>query len=597
MGDSVKDKGSYGHMNNRMKTELTTLDFDQNVKPIQLSNIEEVDTPVTPKSADNVIKFVDGSKVKVLDELKKPHTKIETIVYSETESKESMTTKLNGEVNLEIQHENQDNPNKNESTNKSGTKTQNNLKTINYWTPLRHISRDSPSSDLSDTDSEKPELISNELCIDENSRDEHDDVSEVENFDLSSCEEDSLEAMYYMLRKNEILIDEQKKTNKCDDEKITFPEKATKNLKNVFREVSGKKMICSVGLMNNSSADDVILKQLSSDSDALQMHVLPNSEIDSSTEPKSCALNTTDDEYLMEKNNTSSHGMVHDKTDSKMKQYNNSLTNDEKLANECDTFDDDVIQANIERKIQAPHDFNVSTAFAHLKSTNEETGSFESAATKIQAGARGLLARRRLGRSEADVLASIEKRSSIRKTAIDKSLDNFVNNRQNLMQDQERSKIENGDLRPVPSIDDDSSVQEIIEVKMEQKENNPSRSIVINENIIETMIETDEKETGSDDSRTAQRRLTLQRGDAMQRYSTPELEKRQLLIDKETIDKKEPTNDEAPASPKQDKANTSIHKSFNSGALFLFLDYRKKNPILQYFSQTFQLPNCRPISK
>lgn len=593
MGDSVNDKGNYDHMNDQMQNELATLNFSQNVTPIQLSNIEEVDTPVTAKSAGSEIKFVYESEVKVQDDVKpdvlKKEIKENPHIMIETESKELTTTKSDGEVIPQTQHENQENPKKYNSD----TKSHINVKFVDYLTSLRHISHDTPSSDLSDTDTEKPELVSNESCIDENSRDERDDVSEVENFDLSSYGEDSLEAMYYMLRKNEILMDEQKKMNKCEDEKITFPEKATENLENVFREVSGKKTIFSVGSMN-SSTDDVILKQISSDSDALQMHVLPNSEIDSSTEPKSCAMNTTDDEYLTEKNDISSRGMVHDEMDSKRKQNNNSLMNDEQPDNECDTFDDDVIQANIARNIQAysiseadsdeapantkfltKDDFNVSTALGHLRSTTDESDSFESAATKIQAGARGFLTRRRLGRSEANASASIEKRSSIGNAAIDKSLDNFVD-RQELMQDQGRTKIDNGDLKLIltidqtnESIDDDASVQELIEVKMEQKKSAPSTSIIINENITEnpTLTETELKEAGSDDSGAAQRRLTLQRGDAMQRNSTPELEQPQHLIDKEKIDNKEPSNDEAPASPKHDEATKRVHKPVNSGVL------------------------------
>lgn len=618
MGDLVNEEENYDHMNDQMKNELATLNFKPNVNTsIQLSNIEEVDTPVTPKAACSEMKFIYELEVKESE--KNPLIKIETIVHSEIESKDSITATPDGEMILQTEHDDQENPNRNNFSNKSDTKAQNNVKTIDYLTSLRHISHDAPSSDLSDTDTEKPELVSNESCIDENSRDEHDDVSEVENFDLSSCGEDSLEAMYYMLRKNEILMDEQKKLNKCEDEKITFPEKATENLENVFREVSGKKTICSIGSMN-SSTDDVILKQLSSDSDALQMHVIPNSEIDSSTEPKSCAMNTTDDEYLTEKNDTSSHGMVHDETDSEMKHNNNCVTIDEQSTNECDTFDDDAIQANIERKIQAysiseadsdeapantkiltKDDFNVSTALGHLRSTTGETDSFESAATKIQAGARGFLARRRLEKSEADASASIEKRSSIGNAAIGTSLDNFVD-RQELMQDQERFKIENDVSRPVltidqtiEGIDDDASVQGIIEVKMEQKKNDLSTSIVINENIMEnpTLAGTELKETGSDDSETAQRRLTLHRGDAVQRNSTPELQQQQLLIDNDKA-----TNDEAPTSPKQDEAIKSIHKPVISGVLSSFYYCRKKEyPIFQYFVQTFQLPNCRPVSQ
>lgn len=629
MGDVVDDKGNYDNMNEQMKNELATLNMAAKSLPIHITNIEEVDTPVTPNPIGNESKFkfeteeVNEPKIvttdedqatnKTIDDSNKPNLEkgnnendtendsktlspnnntieiksvtgtadptsnkveleIETVTDAKVLSSEKVEilevghvdkpansvhpneTHIEQKLDLEVITEQSDSTNeKNEQivieqilTHSDGVKIiEKVMKTVHYLKPMQNISHDTPSSDLSDTDTEKREFISNESCIDENSRDERDDVSEIENFDLSSCGEDSLEAMYYMLRKNEIIMDKVKETTKpkCEDDKIMFPEKATEDLENVFREVSGKKTLCSIGSITNSSTDDVILKQLSSDSDAVQMHVLPNSEIDSSTEPKSCAMNTTDDEQ--------------DKAppiESDLK-HNDSETNDEQL----DTFVDDLVQANIERKILAyslseadsdemeirpnthlmKDDFNVSTTLGHLRSTTEDSDSIESAATKIQAGGRGFLVRRRLGKSDVD------KHSSIGNAAIDKSLDNFME-RQEGNRDGDSIEISLHTIdQTIESVDiDDDQVQGITEVKMEQKKDP--------ELITKSESGSDNKEVGSDDSSTAQRRLTLQRGDAMQRNSTPDSEQ-------QTETKAKVEKDETPAGTEQTKDGKSTN--------------------------------------
>lgn len=452
---------------------------------------------------------------------------------------------------------------------------------------LKPISNDVPSSDLSDTDTtDKAEKAYTESGVDDTSRDERDEVSEIENFDLSSCGEDSLEAMYYMIRKNEIIMDRHKQvtTQICEDEKMmVFPEKATDNLEHAVREVSGKtNKVHSIDSMN-SSTDDVILKKLSSDSDEIQLHVIPNSEIDSSSSDlKSCPLKdgeqctaneSTDDEYMnpildsMRKNDEYFNEMqakaltVHpnrcnSQTDDQPQQQHQTET-------ETDTYNehlmDDMMRGTIERKILASSvseadsdyfevspttnrltkdDFNVSTAFEHMirteSTTDDSDSTFESAATKIQAGARGFLARRRLRKSSAGTSASCEKYSSFGNAAIDKSLENLVEqhemHEENVYSESfDDSPTHSRDILNDPTIEsiDSDYVLGITEVKVEQRKDdaieagNDDETNDVNHTKVEN-VPGISIQGASEDSATAQRRLMLQRGDAMQRNDTPE---------------------------------------------------------------------------
>lgn len=456
-------------------------------------------------------------------------------------------------------------------------------------------SHDIPSSDLSDTDTtDKADgKAYTESGVDETSRDEQDEVSEIENFDLSSCGEDSLEAMYYMIRKNEIIMDRHKQSGakKCDDDKITFPEKVTDDLEHAVHEVSGKKSkLCSIG-----SIDDVVLKKMSSDSDEIQLHVIPNSENDmSSSDQKSCPLKeqctaneSTDDEYInpivdsMQKNEDTLNEM-HAKALSVQPNRIDAHYDVQQL--ETDTFNEhsmdiDMVPGNIERKILASSvseadsdyfelpptnavnrltkdDFNVSTAFEHMirtESTTEDSDStIESAATKIQAGARGFLARRRIRKSSAGTSTSNEKHSSIGNAAIDKSLDNLVEQHEMMEENAYTESMEETspkthytiDSQTIDSIDSDK-ILGITEVKVEQRKDE-SNATEYTGNTID--VSNDEKVpeiniqgTSDSESATAQRRAQLQRGDALQRNSTPESSEQQ--IDKEKSNT-EPTNKE-----------------------------------------------------
>lgn len=461
---------------------------------------------------------------------------------------------------------------------------------VKFLKPVQ-TSHDTPSSDLSDTDTtDKVEKAYTESGVDETSRDERDEASEIENFDLSSCGEDSLEGMYYMLRKNEIIMDRTKQSpSKCDEDKIHFPDAATDELARAVHEVSGKKVkLCAIDSMN-SSTDDVVLKKLSSDSDDIQLHVMPNSEIDSSSEPKSCPLKeeqctaneSTDDEFInpivdsMRKNENVVNEM-HAKALSVQPQCSDTQSDDQ--YHETDTFNehlmDDMVRGNIERKILASSiseadsdyfelpptgnrltkdDFNVSTAFEHMirsdSTTDDSESTYESAATKIQAGARGFLARRRMRKSSAGTSASNENpRSSFGNAAIDKSLDNLIE-QQELMEETgysgniDENSMERRDLfhdRTIDSVDSEK-ILGITEVKVEQRAENSTNSTGndSNENENENKIQIENSgdadenvpeiniQGTSEESATAQRRLMLQRGDAMQRNSTPESSEQQ----------------------------------------------------------------------
>lgn len=619
MGDVVDNKTDLDNMHDQMRNELEVLRLADPSVPMRMPSIEEVEPPLTPRpDAKKMIEV--AQQAAMLHNLNRPIDKKATnfepnsVKDAAVETKTSLelsdaannneTTQKTDEKKIKADEtitaersrkldesssaaespnvdsnvvgekqakqidektltsdESSENP---ESTSPSDAPA---ISCVEYLKPISH---DTPSSDLSDTDTtDKAEKVYTESGIDETSRDERDEVSEIENFDLSSCGEDSLEAMYYMIRKNEIIMDRHKQASAktCDDEKITFPDKATDELEHAVREVSGKKVkLCSIGSMN-SSTGDVVLKRLSSDSDELQLHVIRNSEIDSSSEPKSCPLKeqctaneSTDDEYMnpmldsMRKNDDALNEM-HAKALSVQPNRSDSQSDDQQL--ETDTFNehlmDDMMPGNIERKILASSiseadsdyydlpptasrltkdDFNVSTAFEHMirtDSTTEESDStIESAATKIQAGARGFLARRRIRKSSAGTSASNEKRSSIGNAAIDKSLDNLIE-QQELQEETGYSESfdesspqsrEMWNEQTIESVDSEK-IFGITEVKVEQRKDDSSVGKNTDDRNADEKVPEINIHEISEDSATAQRRLMLQRGDAMQRNDTP----------------------------------------------------------------------------
>lgn len=369
------------------------------------------------------------------------------------------------------------------------------------------------------------------------------------------------------------------------------------------------------------------MKKMSTDSDEIQIHVIPNSEIDSSStgggvdgdgddgDSKLCSLKaqctaneSTDDEYInpivdsMRKNEVAVDEM-HAKALSVQPKRSESQS-DEQL--ETDAFNemDDMMPGNIERKILASSvseadsdyfelpptanrltkdDFNVSTAFEHMiradnSTTDESDSTMESATTKIQAGAPPLtaLTRRRIRKSSAGTSASNEKCSSIGNAAIDKSLDNLIE-QQELMEEHvysESFEESSPQSQAVDSIDSEKMLG-ITEVKVEQRKNEETstkeniNSKNSDEKVPEINIEGISEK--SDESVTAQRRLTLQRGDAMQRNSTPESSEQQQ-VDKDSAKNKESNNQDAKETHDND---TKFDAPSTNGELtseFFFLD-------------------------
>ncbi|XP_031618527.1 titin-like [Contarinia nasturtii] len=611
MGDAVLD-------NDQMRNELEVLRLAENSAP--MPKVQEVDSPVVPEQNQTMSITASDNDEPHKKSVSEPNSEqcqkdvknenkseedyneqIEETTDVQTKDQATSITESSNETNSNGITEDQTeqsfdlNSTTNDSSENQTTSDEivevvevvevveivEKIKCVDYLKP----SHDTQSSDLSDTDTtdKAEEKAYTESGVDETSRDERDEVSEIENFDLSSCGEDSLEAMYYMIRKNEIIMDRHKQTGakKCDDEKITFPEKVTYDLEHAVSEVSGNKSkLCSIPSMN--SFDEVVLKKMSSDSDEIQLHVIPNDM--SSSDQKSCPLKeqctaneSTDDEYInpivdsMQKNEDALNEM-HAKALSVQPNRSDTQCDGDDQQFETDTFNEhsiDMDPGNIERKILASSvseadsdyfelppnannrltkdDFNVSTAFEHMirsESTTDDSDSIESAATKIQAGARGFLARRRIRKS-----ASNEKRSSIGNAAIDKSLDNLIEQQELLEENAYIESIEENspqsdtfNNKTFDSIDSEK-ILGITEVKVEHRKDEPHTddtgsldNVSNDEKVPEINIQ-----GTSEESATQQRRAMLQRGDAMQRNSTPESSEQQ--IDKEKLNT-EPTNKE-----------------------------------------------------
>lgn len=423
------------------------------------------------------------------------------------------------------------------------------------------LSLDLPSSDLSDSESEPNELKFIESGVDETSRDERDEQSEIENFDLSSCGEDSLEAMYYNLRKNEILLDKQQKLEQQKSGgsiRPVFPEKSTENLNTVVRVVSGKKPLNASESIESSSTDDVILKKISMENES------SNSEGDEevhAVEKNLTEQDSNEDEFInpiiasMRQNENLLHRMH-----AKALSMNDAigLVESTRDSEEHDTFTelpiDDLRFDNIQQNVSASSmsegdsdyfekgekvmkvvqdDFNISTALDHVPGSTDSESTLESAATKIQAGANGYPIRKRNRRSTS---GSAEKHSSIGNAAIDMSLDEVARQHNEYyvddtfdddMADIEADtvlgitevKVEQRKVATMTDIRETEAGEEqykhIIVIHNYEEQRTDSMDVVIRDQYMLATPPTDE-------NGTAQRRMTLQRGDALQRNSTPD---------------------------------------------------------------------------
>ncbi|XP_037030763.1 titin homolog isoform X2 [Bradysia coprophila] len=498
------------------------------------------------------------------------------------------------------------------------------------------------SSDLSDTEENKRESMK-ESEVDETSRDERDDLSEVENFDLSSCGEDSLEAMYYSLRKNEIMVDrmqkqvaEQREPKNIDvtgvaaeNLKVEFPERVTENLDVAMQQVF-KSMESSsdydVGKKDeddNSSTLDLALDDSSSINDEKEIetsrHIKQTEEenLEDNEQSQSESTDSTHhandvtqshespERIINVETSTMDQGQQSDSSVNSSTRFimkSQSVSEDmmnpimfamkrkqalldqlhvrpyplqENLSEDHDAFPEhllsDIDIGNIQRKIFASSvsetdsdyiepnttgrrlvrdDFNISTALDHLSTDSDST--IVSAATKIQAGARGFLTRRRLRRSSAGGTSiSFEKRYSFGNAAIDKSLEDLIKMQEQINLDGAALKIQQqyrryqarkNNLKKVSpireqttlelsggsSIEGNEGVDDIVgirEITLAQKkvddcqdnaeENIDAHPISLNIDTVDT-VEAIKR------TPVNQRRLTLQRGDAVQRNSRPD---------------------------------------------------------------------------
>lgn len=557
LGDIVNDGNNYRNLNEQMKNQLAALDNveQQSSIPMQIFNIEEVDSPLTPKPMEITFSLAQPTHKKFSFE-ENDEKPIEQLVKEA--AAEWVPLKSAESVGIAGSSENLE-----DSVQEAGPDSK--APNAVMVKPSFSISHDVASSDFSDTDTDKEkEKKFSESGVDESSRDERDEVSEIENFDLSSCGEDSLEAMYYQIRKNEIMVDKGKqKPTDIGDDKIAFPGKATEDLEQAFREVSGKK---SRELQSmESSTDEVIVHQISTDTDGHGMHLVSGGEIESETETSTCyrrteivAAESTDEEFAnpimaaMRRNEQLLNRMhsvaasYQDPDEPEIEQENDHFPSGYSI----DV--DDMNVGNIRRKMMASSmseadsdyfehapstaqihrltkdDFNISTAFEHMirtDSTTDSESTIESAATKIQAGARGFLTRRRLRRSTS---ASAEKHSSIGNAAIDKSLDDLVENSAHDLIEHHSRQPESDETVDDGSVEDKMIIFGITDVKMEQKKPAGDAMAVTNIIITESHPVGDERQGNESDEidslteTTQRRRLMLQRGDAVQRYSTPE---------------------------------------------------------------------------
>lgn len=156
-------------------------------------------------------------------------------------------------------------------------------------------------------------------------------------------------------------------------------------------------------------------------------------------------------------------------------------------------------------------DNDIKTALETINSSDSES-TINSAATKIQAGARGFITRRRLQSSNQSTNLSTSQYASFGNAAIDKSLDEFIERQEQLKEEDEEDDTEMSSksskkLDSVEDSIDDSDEKNfgkgVIEIKLEQKK--PE--------------EIKHQETLPTD--TAMRRMMLHREDAIQMNSTP----------------------------------------------------------------------------
>lgn len=371
LGDLVKDKHNYRTINEQMKNELSVLDAEGVNSLIQIYDIMEVDspsTPVTPKPPTKT--FSNAIPAAIAEEKYDEACEAEAFRIGEDSASEKANVAAENNIMAD-------------GTNGKDMKL----------TPGvdNEFTGGIASSDFSDTENTEKAFKLNETDIDGSSRDERDEISEVENFDFSSCGEDSLEAMYYRIRKEEIFTDKVKaQTTDIEEipseteDRINFPEKTTENLKEVFRQVSGKNTLQSNSSIT-SSGSEIVIHQISS------------------TLVAGC--DSTDVEKMGQSKNEDVFNEEGEEED--------LFPGDTERKYKSMVIDTAVSETDSDYRAHKliKDDFNISTAYQHMiqaDSLSETDSVLEAAAMKIQAGARGFLARSKLRKMATNASADMK---------------------------------------------------------------------------------------------------------------------------------------------------------------------------------------------
>ncbi|XP_055849150.1 uncharacterized protein MAL13P1.304-like [Episyrphus balteatus] len=176
-----------------------------------------------------------------------------------------------------------------------------------------------------------------------------------------------------------------------------------------------------------------------------------------------------------------------------------------------------------------PHDdFNISTALDTFPSTDTDTTIVSAAATKIQAGARGFLTRRRIRRASMGTKTSLtEEEKNLSFGSLDQLAEEEVGRRQFNRQtgvNSLPSALEHSDETLSPLGEDIQTPTKHSPNKTEAERTNKiatSSSNDVNNELDKPEDDDDSFQIANLDS-TVARRLTLQRGDALRNDSTPD---------------------------------------------------------------------------
>lgn len=292
--------------------------------------------------------------------------------------------------------------------------------------------------------------------------------NKLDDIDISKFEKDSLEAMYYSLKKNDIMVDRMQR--RASEQKI--------ELNSTPKHLPGEP-VTPLQFENGDHEEQhkeeteaEVKSQKRPSLSLIKMHTIAG-DMNFETSFTSDEIRELDKERTL---NKSLDELTSENIKLKMRAYSVSF---ESNGEDNGSFDDVENVMELQAK-NMRDDFNISTALEPITSTDTDS-SIVSAVTKIQARTRGFLTRKKL-RSKAE---TYEPKASFGNGAISESLENLV-------QEEAAKKIQNS--------------------YRTYKASKTHRQI-------RTM---DDCEIGPLPHSLAARRLTLQRGDAVQNDSNPD---------------------------------------------------------------------------